>query len=176
MMSDVISENAICLRIALTDAERDMSRRLRHDVFCREQKIFTDSDSDAIDAIALHLLALHETDDMPAQALGTVRIHEAARGLWFGSRLAVCASARRSAAIGSGLIRLAVGIAHAHGCTRFLAHVQSQNVPLFKRLHWQSQSEEMMHGRPHHLMQADLAHYPPIVDGDIGLFLPARSV
>jgi hypothetical protein len=42
---------------------------------------------------------------------------------------------------------------------------------LFKRLHWTSLSTLDIHGRPHHLMQADLAHYPPIHDGAIGFDL-----
>lgn len=175
-MNSVVSEKSICIRIALSDAERGMAQQIRHEVFCREQKIFVDSDSDAIDAIALPLIALYQRTNDQVEALGTVRIHEVARGLWFGSRLAVSAAARRSAAIGSGLIRLAVGIARAHGCSRFVAHVQSQNVMMFERLHWHSQHEEMMHGRQHHLMQADLDYYPSISDGDIGLFLPARMV
>ena len=174
-MKTVTTERVVCIKIAITDAEREMTRQLRREVFCREQGIFVDSDLDAIDAIALPLLALCQTDGVINEAVGTVRIHEAALGLWFGSRLAVSASSRRSSAIGSGLVRLAVGIAHAHGCKQFLAHVQSQNVPMFERLHWQSLSEEIVHGRPHHLMQADLAHYRPIVDGDIGLVLPVRS-
>lgn len=174
-MDIVSTQRVICVKIALTDAEREMARQIRRAVFCGEQNIFTDSDHDAIDAIALPLLALCETDGIINEAIGTVRIHEAAIGLWFGSRLAVTASARRSSSVGSGLIRLAVGIAHAHGCKKFLAHVQSQNVPMFERLHWQSLAQETIHGRPHHLMQADLAYYPPIVDGDIGLRLPART-
>lgn len=174
-MKTVATERVVCIKIAITEQERDMTRQLRCEVFCREQRIFANSDLDAIDAIALPLVALCQTDGVTNEAIGTVRIHEAARGLWFGSRLAVTASVRRSGAIGTGLIRLAVGIAHAHGCKQFLAHVQSQNVPLFERLHWQSLSEEVVHGRPHHLMQANLAHYPPIVDGDIGLLLPVRS-
>jgi hypothetical protein len=29
----------------------------------------------------------------------------------------------------------------------------------------------VLHGHPHHLMQADLAHYPPIHDGVAGFSL-----
>ncbi|POM18068.1 hypothetical protein CSX04_06370 [Burkholderia cepacia] len=59
------------------------------------------------------------------------------------------------------LIALAVSSAHAEGCRTFVAHVQSQNVPLFRRLHWDALGEETLFGRPHQLMQARLAHYPP---------------
>jgi putative N-acetyltransferase (TIGR04045 family) len=103
-----------------------------------------------------------------------VRVQMAQPGIWQGSRLAVATHARNTASVGSGLIRLAVGIAHAHGCHTFLAHVQSQNVPLFTRLHWRSLEEVTLYGRPHHLMQADLGHYPPVFDGEVGLMLHRR--
>ena len=93
--------------------------------------------------------------------VGTVRIHESEPGVWYGSRLAVQAPYRRHSRLGATLIRLAVSSAHALGCRRFLAHVQSQNVPLFRRLHWTTLAEETLLGWPHHLMEADLHHYPP---------------
>ena len=108
--------------------------------------------------------------------VGTVRIHEAEPGVWWGSRLAVAADYRRIGALGSALIRLAVCSAHARGCRRFYAHVQSQNALLFRRLHWRTLEETELRGRPHHFMQADLAYYPPIADPEIGfLSLPKRA-
>ena len=74
------------------------------------------------------------------------------------------------------LIRLAVSSAHARGCTKFLAHVQSQNALLFQRLHWRTIAEVEFHGRPHHFMQADLDHYPPFADAETGfLSLPKKA-
>jgi putative N-acetyltransferase (TIGR04045 family) len=87
----------------------------------------------------------------------------------------VAQHARRIGSVGSGLIRLAVCTAHAHGCHTFLAQVQSQNAPLFRRLHWQTLAEIEVHGLPHHLMQADLAFYPPISDGDVGFIVGGRA-
>ena len=105
---------------------------------------------------------------MPDQVVGTVRIHTHPEGeepgLWWGSRLAVHAAFRQHGRLGATLIRLAVSSAHARGALVFLAHVQAQNVPLFQRLHWSLLKEETLHGRPHALMQADLAHYPPCHD------------
>jgi putative N-acetyltransferase (TIGR04045 family) len=108
------------------------------------------------------------------QVVGTVRIHpgqhsdgdrhDHADGLWWGSRLAVHAGFRHHARLGSALIRLAVSSAHARGAALFLAHVQQQNEALFHRLHWQTLRPLTLHGRPHRLMQADLAHYPPCLD------------
>lgn len=156
-------------RIATSEKEREQARKLRQEVFCNEQRVFDGDDTDPLDRVAMPLVALRCPPDGDEQVVGTVRIHEDSPGVWFGSRLAVAAHVRSSASIGSALIRLAVGIAHAHGCRTFLAHVQGQNVPLFERLHWESIEELILHGRPHHLMRADLDHYPPIYDGDTGL-------
>ncbi|WP_118135654.1 MSMEG_0567/Sll0786 family nitrogen starvation N-acetyltransferase [Oceanicella sp. SM1341] len=137
---------------------------LRHRVFVEEQGIFTGHDRDAIDDVATALVAIstyaHEADEV----VGTVRIHQPEPGLWWGSRLAVDGRFRRVGRLGSELIRLAVRTAHGRGCETFLAHVQSQNVPLFRRLHWTLEEEVSLHGVPHARMRADLAHYPPIDD------------
>jgi putative N-acetyltransferase (TIGR04045 family) len=159
---------AVRIKLVSSAREREAARALRRAVFCEEQRIFEQDDTDDIDVLALPIVAVLSISGMPDEVVGTVRIHESARGVWYGSRLAVVRHMRGSAAIGSGLIRLAVGAAHAHGCKTFLAHVQQQNVALFTSLHWTSLSEIELHGRLHHLMQADLAHYPPIVDGDTG--------
>ena len=73
------------------------------------------------------------------------------------------------------LIRLAVSSAHAQGATRFLAHVQAQNVPLFQKLHWQALGGETIHGRAHERMQADLAMYPPCRDPWAGFVTTASA-
>ena len=114
----------------------------------------------------------------PTRWSGTVRIHAepGAPGTWWGSRLAVQRDFRRVGALGAGLIRVAVSSAHAAGCNRFLAHVQSGNVPMFQALHWESLETLSLHGRPHHLMLADLAYYPPMPDAERGLLtLPRRA-
>ena len=148
--------------------------RLRRAVFCIEQGIFVGDDRDGIDAYAQQLVALSCIGGMPDQVVGTVRIHEEEPGVWFGSRLAVHAAFRNHGRIGATLIRLAVSSAHALGCTKFLAHVQSQNVPLFRRLHWDALAEETLHGRPHHVMQARLDCYPPCATPTSG-FVAQRS-
>ena len=143
---------------------QQQAHALRRQVFCEEQGLFGGDDLDALDRdepttrtlVALSCLA-GEADEL----LGTVRMHRAAPGVWWGSRLAVQRAWRTHRGLGSTLIRLAVTSAHALGCETFLAHVQAQNVPLFQRLHWQVRDEMLLHGRMHALMQADLAHYPP---------------
>jgi putative N-acetyltransferase (TIGR04045 family) len=141
--------------------EADEAYKLRRAVFCIEQGIFVGDDRDEIDERAQLIVAVSCIAGMPEQVVGTVRIHEEEPGVWMGSRLAVHAAFRRHGKIGATLIRLAVSSAHALGCETFVAHVQSQNAPLFHALHWETLSEELMHGRPHHLMRADLAFYAP---------------
>ena len=156
--------------------ERREAAALRQRVFCEEQGIFEGDDRDAIDAIAITLVVISSLGVAPHDVVGTVRIHEADPGVWWGSRLAVAPDYRRIGALGSSLIRLAVCSAHARGCRRFYAHVQSQNALLFRRLHWHTIEETELRGRPHHFMQADLAHYPPIADPEVGfLSLPKRA-
>jgi putative N-acetyltransferase (TIGR04045 family) len=147
---------------------------LRRRVFCDEQGIFTGHDRDAIDAVAIPIVAVSTLAVAAGDVVGTVRIHEPEPGHWMGSRLAVAADHRRIGALGAALIRVAVSAAHARGCRRFTAHVQSQNAPMFAKLHWRSLDEMELHGRPHHLMEADLAHYPPLHDAVAGITALAR--
>ncbi len=145
------------------DWEADEAFKLRRAVFCIEQGIFVGDDRDEIDRHAQQLVAVSCLAGMPEQVVGTVRIHRDHDDVWFGSRLAVHAAFRRHGKIGATLIRLAVSSAHALGCDTFLAHVQSQHVPLFRAMHWDVLAEETLLGRPHHLMQAQLDWYAPCV-------------
>lgn len=149
------------------DWEHDQAMRLRRAVFCVEQGVFPGDDRDTIDDHAQLIVALACVGGMPDQVVGTVRIHEdraSDPGLWWGSRLAVHPAFRSQGRLGATLIRLAVTSAHARGCHTFLAHVQAQNLPLFRRLQWTPLQAETLHGRPHWLMQAQLDHYPPCYD------------
>ncbi len=143
--------------------ERREAMRLRRAVFCAEQGLFAHDDRDVIDRTATLLVAVTAVSGMPDQVVGTVRIRESAPGHWQGSRLAVHPDYRRVALLGSELIRLAVGLAHARGAVRFTAQVQAQNVGLFRRLHWHTLEEIELFGHPHHRMQADLSKYPPCI-------------
>jgi putative N-acetyltransferase (TIGR04045 family) len=164
------------VKFATDEWERREAAALRRQVFCAEQRIFAGDDHDSIDDVAIPIVATSSFGVVSHEVVGTVRIHEAEPGVWWGSRLAVAAAYRRVGALGTSLIRLAVSSAHARGCRRFYAHVQSQNAPLFRRLFWDTIEEIMIHGRPHHFMQADLRHYPPIADGEDGfLSLPTKA-
>jgi putative N-acetyltransferase (TIGR04045 family) len=148
--------------------EINEARKLRRAVFCGEQGLFDGDDTDAIDARAQPLVALSCLGGMNDQVVGTVRIHHGAEdqagSVWWGSRLAVHAGYRNYGRIGATLIRLAVTSAHARGARVFLAHVHRQNQALFEKLHWTALRDESLHGLPHVLMQADLAHYPAFHD------------
>jgi putative N-acetyltransferase (TIGR04045 family) len=159
------------VKAALDPWELRDARHLRRAVFCEEQGVFAGDDRDAIDEVATTLVAVSYIAGNPDQVVGTVRIHEQQPGVWFGSRLAVHPSFRRIGRIGASLIRLAVRRAHGGGCRTFLAHVQSQNAPMFERLHWQTLEQVVLHGRPHHFMRADLAHYPPMESGSAGFLI-----
>jgi putative N-acetyltransferase (TIGR04045 family) len=148
--------------------ERQGAAALRRAVFCQEQGLFAGDDRDDIDRVATCIVALSMLAVTADAVVGTVRIHEESPGLWWGSRLAVAADHRRVGALGTSLIRLAVSSAHARGCTRFLAHVQSQNVLLFHRLQWRTLEIVELHGLSHHRMEADLDFYPPFAAPETG--------
>jgi putative N-acetyltransferase (TIGR04045 family) len=155
--------------------ERRGAAALRRRVFCDEQGLFAGDDRDDVDAVAIPIVAVSLLGVAADDVVGTVRIHQPEPGLWWGSRLAVAAEYRRVGALGVGLIRLAVSSAHARGCRTFLAHVQSQNVPLFHRLSWTTLEEVELHGVPHHRMRADLAAYPPFAQPETGFRSLARK-
>lgn len=163
------------IKFATERWERAGAAALRRAVFCTEQGLFAGDDTDAVDARAVPIVAVSTLAATPHEVVGTVRIHEPEPGLWWGSRLAVAADYRRVGQLGAALIRLAVSSAHGRGCTRFLAHVQSQNAPLFHRLRWTTLAEIDLHGRPHHVMEADLAFYPPIPDPETGFLQLTRK-
>jgi len=145
-------------KLATDPAEVEFYFALRRAIFAEEQQLFQGDDRDEIDAIAYPIIAL---DSDTQQTVGVVRIYQTQPGIWYGGRLGTHPDYRKGWQIGKGLIYKAVTTAHTWGCTQFFATVQLQNVRFFQRLHWQSLQELMICDRAHHLMQADLAFYPP---------------
>ncbi|MGV4797087.1 MSMEG_0567/Sll0786 family nitrogen starvation N-acetyltransferase [Rhizobium sp. F40D2] len=162
------------IRAATEKWELEGAARLRHQVFVEEQRIFADSDRDAIDRAAIPLVAIATLAAEPADVVGAVRIHQPSPGVWWGSRLAVAPAYRKVGRLGAELIRLAVSTANGCGCNEFNAHVQLQNVPLFRRLRWDPVAEIDLHGVPHMHMLASLSHYLPICDPAAGWSTRAR--
>lgn len=149
---------------------------LRRAIFCEEQGLFDSQDQDEVDAIAVPIVAIDTEAPLAHQVVGVVRIYEAQPRLWYGGRLGVHPSYRRVGRIGKGLIHKAVTTANGWGCDRFLATVQIQNVRFFQRLHWESLEEITLRDCPHHLMEADLAHYPPSQEPRLPLPATVRQV
>jgi putative N-acetyltransferase (TIGR04045 family) len=141
-------------------------RELRRAIFAEEQGLFEGSDFDEHDQHALPIVAQSQIAGMPDRVVGVVRIYRSEPGTWYGGRLGVRREFRRFGAIGSSLITTAVSTAHALGCQRFLATVQVANVRYFERYHFRPLRELTLRGRPHQLMQADLACYPPRAEGE----------
>lgn len=164
------------VKFATCPWEKDRAHTLRRAVFCEEQSIFHGDDRDAIDDVAIPIVALSMLGVVADDVVGAVRIHQPEPGVWWGSRLAVHRDYRKIGALGATLIRLAVCSAHAMGAHIFLAHVQAQNELLFRRLHWRVLDEVDIHGKPHLRMQADLAHYPPCFSPQTGFIaLPRKA-
>jgi len=151
----------IAAEVASEPWQRAAYFQLRQEIFAREQGLFADSDIDAWDAQATPIVALARVLGVPSEVVGVVRIYPAGEGLWYGGRLGVARQYRRVGAVGGALIQTAVSTAHAWGCTRFLATVQPQNVRYFERYHFELEAQVEVCGRPHALMRADLASYPP---------------
>ncbi len=136
--------------------------RLRDQVFVDEQGLFSSSDVDAVDPSSLPIVAMSGNCGMPHEVIGTVRIYRQMGNTWYGGRLAVLHRYRRHGVVGESLIRAAVCTAHALGCREFLATVQPQVVRYFERHHFETRGSVEVCGHRHALMEADLAHYPPV--------------
>lgn len=149
------------IKWASSNWEVQQAYDVRRSVFCDEQKLFFASDKDEIDDQAQCLVAIANQGGWHEKVVGTVRIHQPFKGIWWGSRLAVHNSFRHQKGLGGALIKLAVSSAHALGCEQFLAQVQLQNERLFKKLNWQTQGYVDLRGQQHAMMEADLAAYPP---------------
>jgi putative N-acetyltransferase (TIGR04045 family) len=163
------------IKFAVEPWERRGAATLRRQIFCEEQGIFSGDDTDVIDAAAIPIVAIASLGVAFDDVVGTVRIHEQEPHVWWGSRLAVAPAYRRMGAIGTSLIKLAVSSAHAQGCRRFFAHVQSQNALMFQRLHWTTLGHVELHGLPHHFMEADLDFYPPMRNPSCGFRVLAKK-
>jgi len=178
-------------KIARTSHELEGFWRLRHKIFCEEQKIFRGTDRDEHDKTMIPIISMPLVMGMEDEVAGVVRIDEREPNVWWGSRLGVHrdfrVTSRKSSSvstrnrqpgfygqrsIGAGLIYKAVSTAHALGCKTFLAHVQEQNAIFFQRLHWKALAKVNLFGIRHIKMEADLECYPP-AEHD---YLPSEDV
>lgn len=150
------ADGFICHTVRTQD-ELAAALAIRHEVFVEEQHLFQDSDADAHDASAIHLVL--KKDNM---IVGTVRAYPETEtsGGWIGGRLAVRKSARSFKA-GRLLVKEAMKRVKNRGCIRFTAQVQEKNVPFFKKIGWKAIGPSCLHmGLAHQLMEADLTTAP----------------
>lgn len=162
--------------LARSPQEIEAYYQLRQMIFCEEQGLFAGNDEDDLDQISYPIIAIDDEAVTEQKIVGVVRIYESEPRLWYGGRLGVHPDYRRVGLIGKGLIHKAVTTANGWGCDRFLATVQLQNVRFFRRLHWDSIDEIQVLDHPHHLMEADLAFYPPGDELRPALVMPALQV
>ena len=137
-------------KLVETEEELEEAYRIRHEIFVEEQKLFVDSDRDEYDGCAIHIIALFHDE-----VVGTVRVYEKEKDVWFGSRLAVLGTYRGR--VGKVLIEKAVETVRGKQAKQFKAYVQIANVPFFKRCRWKSIGEVVDYQDvPHQLMEAPL--------------------
>lgn len=133
-----------------TSQELRAAYEIRKNIFVNEQKLFSKSDRDTFDSKAIHIVALLDNE-----VVGTVRIYEKDRGMWFGSRLAVLRPYRGR--VGGLLVRKAIETVKEKGAKQFFAYVQLPTVSFFKRLRWKPVGKPLNYkGKPHQLMEAQL--------------------
>jgi putative N-acetyltransferase (TIGR04045 family) len=146
-------ELKVTCRTVQSPAERDLHHQIRHEVFVREQRLFSRTDRDEHD---LHRATLHVLGQYGPVVAGTVRLYPLEEGLWRGDRLAVL-PAFRSHRIGPPLVHFAVAAAAVRGGTAMIASIQPQNVRLFEMLGWRCVGEPTLYvGRLHQKMMIDL--------------------
>ncbi len=140
----------ILCRTAATPQELRAAYKIRHEIFVEEQKLFSRSDRDNLDSRAVHLVALVQDE-----VVGTVRVYERDKGIWYGGRLAVRKPYRGR--VGGLLVEKAVQMVKEQKAKRFLAYVQLSAVSFFKRRRWKPVGKPVeYHGKLHQLMEAEL--------------------
>jgi putative N-acetyltransferase (TIGR04045 family) len=139
---------------------------LRSQIFCRETRLFAapEQERDAHDRQALAFVALAHSAGTPDTVVGVVRAYRSEGSTWYGGRLGVSPRYRARPQIGSALIAAAVGAAVERGCERFLAIVLAHNAAYFARHRFAPQHALEHCGRPHLLMQAELAAFVPAAE------------
>ncbi len=133
-----------------TSQELRAAYEIRKNIFVNEQKLFSKSDRDTFDSKAIHIVALLDNE-----VVGTVRVYEKDRDIWFGSRLAVLRPYRGRA--GGLLVQKAIETVKEKGAKQFFAYVQLHTVSFFKRLGWKPVGKPLNYKeKPHQLMEAQL--------------------
>ncbi|MEW2291603.1 GNAT family N-acetyltransferase [Streptomyces sp. NPDC006743] len=148
-------------RVARDAADREACLAVRKEVFVAEQGVPEEIEYDDLDAVAVHVLAVHD-DGTP---LGTGRLlhGEAAAGRTGGDaavgslgRLAVTAAAR-GLGVGAALVRALEEAARALGLTAMDLHAQTHALGFYERLGYAAYGPEFPDaGIPHRAMRRAL--------------------
>jgi len=142
-------------RLVASPEELELHLRIRHEVFVREQAIFSDTDRDAHDTEGRTLHIVGTCDDVAAGAVRVYPLDQSAL-TWQGDRLAVLPDFRAHG-LGKPLVRLAVRTAALRGGRVMHAHIQLANVRFFQRLGWEAVGEpEPYCGLAHQGMEIDV--------------------
>lgn len=163
-------------------SDLDAYRRLRHDVFVREQGLFDRTDLDDTDDDPRTQVLVARTGD--GTVLGGVRLHPVIRGRdlgwWRGGRLAVLEDRRSGLGVGAALVRAACAAAESAGALRFDAQIQQRHADLFRRLGWTIGEPVGLHGRPHVSVEWPIVRVQRLADATKsalgGLLVGLRSV
>ncbi len=139
-------------------------RRLRHEAFVVDQKLFARTDSDDVDDDPRTVVLVATAPD--GTVLGGVRLAPVCApdlGWWTGSRLVTVAPAR-STGVGPALVRAACAHAESAGVLRFEATVQRRYAGLFGALGWEHHGECLVAGQPHALVRWPLHRMQRLAD------------
>ncbi|HTJ68712.1 MAG TPA: MSMEG_0567/sll0787 family protein [Actinospica sp.] len=145
------------LRIEQAEGPAELAayRRLRSEVFVREQGLFPGSDLDARDEDPRTVVLVAR--DRSARIIGGVRLGPVREGpdlgWWQGGRLVVAPGARGRRDVGAALVRAACARAESEGVLRFEANVQARNEVFFARLGWRRVRPITVADTPHVLMR-----------------------
>ncbi|MET0475499.1 MAG: MSMEG_0567/sll0787 family protein [Mycobacterium sp.] len=139
-------------------------RRLRHDAFVVDQRLFVGSDADDVDDDPRTVVLVATSTD--GTVLGGVRLAPQCTpdlGWWAGSRL-VTVEAARSSGVGPALVRAACAHAESAGVLRFDAMVQRRYSAMFASLGWEDHGDCLVAGQPHALMRWPLHQMQRLAD------------
>nr|BFD85353.1 GNAT family N-acetyltransferase [Streptomyces sp. Xyl84] len=148
-------------RVARDAADREACFAVRKEVFVAEQGVPEEIEYDDLDAVAVHVLAVH--DDGTPLGTGRLLYGEAAAGRTGGDaavgslgRLAVTAAAR-GLGVGAALVRALEEAARARGLTAMDLHAQTHALGFYERLGYAAYGPEFPDaGIPHRAMRRAL--------------------
>jgi predicted GNAT family N-acyltransferase len=140
---------SVAVRVA-APGEHAALLRLRHEVFCVEQGVPVELERDALDAVAIHLVAVHGD-----RVIGTCRLVPGGDS-WTLGRMAVRAD-RRAGGVGRDLLAHAHTLARDWGAQRVTLSAQVPVQGFYGRQGYISEGDVFMDaGIPHIRMRREL--------------------